>query len=128
VVDEEATFALTWEGLKVTGNTGTDGGTVVARIGKLDDKILEIGSENKGERTSLMSFTNNGTLKVGGWKVSQDGLENGGSPSGTGAMKSRTALSEVFLTSAPRQRSVKGFVSTEGEDDVCEGIVFKAGE
>jgi hypothetical protein len=88
--------------LKVTGNTGADGDTVVARIGRLDDKILEIGSENEGKKTSLMSFTNDGTLKVGGWTISQDGLENGGLPPSTGAMKSSAALPEVFLTSTPR--------------------------
>jgi hypothetical protein len=40
-IDEKATFALTWEGLKVTGEDG-----VVARMGKLDGSIFKITNED----------------------------------------------------------------------------------
>lgn len=36
-IDDNATFALTWEGLKVTGNNGA-----VARIGKQNDNIIKV--------------------------------------------------------------------------------------
>jgi hypothetical protein len=51
-IDEKATFALTWEGLKVTGNDG-----VVARIGKqTDGKILNI--------SKTYSITEEGTTTI----------------------------------------------------------------
>jgi hypothetical protein len=60
-INGNATFALTWEGLKVTGNNN-----VVARIGRQGNDILQIanGSNN------LLTFSNSGVLNIGGWKVS----------------------------------------------------------
>jgi hypothetical protein len=61
-IDKVATFALTWDGLKVTGDEG-----VVARIGKqLDGNILKIGRD--GEEP-LLSFDNSGTMKIGAWSI-----------------------------------------------------------
>lgn len=56
-VANEATFALTWEGLKVTGNDG-----VVAKIGKQDNKIIDITKDGK----NVFSITNNGATSITG--------------------------------------------------------------
>jgi hypothetical protein len=42
-IDKDATFALTWEGLKVTGNNGA-----IAKIGKNDNHIVYI-TNGKGQ-------------------------------------------------------------------------------
>ena len=56
-VDEKATFALTWEGLKVTGNNN-----VVARIGKSTDSIINI--TNNG--SPIFQIKNDGSAKFAG--------------------------------------------------------------
>ena len=88
-VDDKATFALTWEGLKVTGNNGA-----VARIGKQnytikDDDgddvektaIIKVSSEDKDtfvidEKGHVMT---SGTIKaedgeIGGWKIDSNNI------------------------------------------------------
>ena len=61
-IDEVATFALTWEGLKVTGDEG-----VVARIGWVDkteqedSKIFQV--KNKEEETFVISGSGNVSMK-----------------------------------------------------------------
>lgn len=55
-VDEKATFALTWEGLKVTGND------VVARIGKQGNNIIDI-TNNQGP---IFTVDNNGNAVFSG--------------------------------------------------------------
>ena len=57
VIDENSTFALTWEGLKVVGNEGVE-----ARIGKNDGNILTV---TKNAQT-LLGITNDGVLEVAG--------------------------------------------------------------
>ena len=64
-INEHATFALTWDGLKVTGNEG-----VVARIGKLDGNIINI--TNNGN--SILQVSNNGEAKIATWNF---GTPNG---------------------------------------------------
>ena len=56
-INENATFALTWEGLKVVGNEGVE-----ARIGKNNGNILAI---TKNAQT-LLNITNDGVLEVAG--------------------------------------------------------------
>ena len=63
-IDESATFALTWQGLKVTGNDGVE-----ARIGKYDNYIINITKKTELGTDSLLSFNNSGTLQIGGWQV-----------------------------------------------------------
>lgn len=131
-IDEKATFALTWEGLKVVGSDN-----VVARIGRspniLDEsgnvveygKILRI-TRKEDTIKELMSFSNDGTLTIGGWSVDQDGLFNGGMRESVGAMKSSTETPEVFLTSQAQERSTNSWFS-DGKTDHTDYIVFKAG-
>lgn len=59
-IDAKATFALTWEGLKVTGNEG-----VVARIGKLGDSIFNISDNSE----NIMNISNNGVATIGGFHI-----------------------------------------------------------
>jgi hypothetical protein len=69
-IDDKATFALTWEGLKITGDDG-----VVARFGKNeadeDGKkyILKITKNQDGTESKLLTFDTNGQLRVGAWSV-----------------------------------------------------------
>lgn len=56
-IDKYATFALTWDGLKVTGDAG-----VVARIGKLDGNIINITKNNN----KIFSINTNGNLTLTG--------------------------------------------------------------
>ena len=63
-IDTNATFALTWEGLKVTGNEGVE-----ARIGKNDGNILAI---TKNAQT-LLNITNDGILEIAGTIKANDG-------------------------------------------------------
>jgi hypothetical protein len=55
---DNATFALTWQGLKVTGNDGVE-----ARIGKLNGDIINI----KNNTGSIFQVGNNGSSKIAGW-------------------------------------------------------------
>ena len=117
-IDAKASFALTYEGLKVNGDEG-----VILRIGRntnkydsegnaLSNKILEItktdGDGDSATIQSLMSFSNDGTLTVGGWSVSQNGLENYVQPT-TSTFRMRRALSEpeknVYLCSTPKEET-----------------------
>lgn len=68
-IDRQATFALTWDGLKVTGDTG-----VVARIGRLDGNIIDI----TNKEGSILQVSNNGEAKIAGWNISQYALTNFG--------------------------------------------------
>ena len=124
-IDNKATFALTWDGLKVTGNEG-----VIARLGKVieDDgtqTILSITQGSGEDKQSLMMFSNDGTLKIGEWIVTQKGLQNGGLPPSIRAMKSKEATPEVFLMATPVIRGTHEFTGISGSID---NIVFKAGE
>jgi hypothetical protein len=71
-IDNYATFALTWEGLKITGSEGPNGKPVMVRLGKDETNILKIGEVNSNGKidSPLMSFSNNGILNIGGWLVS----------------------------------------------------------
>lgn len=68
-IDEKATFALTWEGLKVTGQNGT-----VARIGRTSDNIINIiknVSSEEGENettteTPVFTVSTDGDVLVDG--------------------------------------------------------------
>jgi hypothetical protein len=120
-IDQKATFALTWEGLKVTGNDG-----VVAKLGKVGNNILSItktyvdsndadGDGNKTETITdeLMTFDNDGTLTVGGWKVENDSFT---SQSGPGAMR-RTANPLVYISSTGREENVYDWTKEKDEGE-----------
>jgi hypothetical protein len=74
-VDKEASFSLTWDGLKVTGNEG-----VIARLGKANSGILEISktytSTENGELVTekLMRLTNDGKLSIGNFFLDKGAL------------------------------------------------------
>ena len=74
-IDEKATFALTWEGLKVTGNKG------VARIGKQDGSILKI-TNQAGVDTLIADENGNvtirGDLQIGDGTSVVDAIQVGG--------------------------------------------------
>jgi hypothetical protein len=72
-INDNATFALTWEGLKVTGNNGT-----VARIGKYGSNIVDIGSIN-GNRITVDTDGNvtiQGNLSIGDGTSVEDVAQN----------------------------------------------------
>lgn len=58
-IDDKATFALTWEGLKVTGDEG-----VVARIGKDDNHIIKITKKEGDTTRNVFSIGNRGDLNI----------------------------------------------------------------
>ena len=123
-IDQNATFALTWDGLKVTGENEN----IVAKIGRLDDYILRIyKKEGVGKTTDLMSFSNEGVLQVGQWTVNQNGFTNGGQqnngPATYGLRRTAETKPEVFLNATPVERSIVDW-GQKGNDN----IVFKAGE
>ena len=80
---EHATFALTWEGLKVTGDSG-----VVAKIGKDDKGIIRITKNVAGYTQDIFSIDNYGDLKISGviealggklagWTIEEDTITSG---------------------------------------------------
>lgn len=129
-INSKATFALTWEGLKVTGDSGVE-----ARVGKLGEYILNItkkeDTDDDGidEEISLMSFSTSGTLTVGNWSVSQDGLQSivKQTPKtwGLRAINTSDDVPSIYLSSQGRELSLEQF--TQNEDDKDQ-IVFKAGD
>jgi hypothetical protein len=58
-IDKYATFALTWDGLKVLGNSG-----IVARIGRYDDKIINIVKETDGDPVKLFTIGTDGSVYI----------------------------------------------------------------
>jgi hypothetical protein len=70
-ISECATFALTWEGLKVTGNDG-----VVAKIGKDDTNIINITKTVDGKNKSIFRVGNDGTSEIAGWMVEPIGFNS----------------------------------------------------
>lgn len=82
-IHSAATFALTWDGLKVTGTeveTGTETKIkVVAHIGKQDDNIINItkGTSSIFKVTNSGDVTMTGTItatggKIAGWLIDED--------------------------------------------------------
>ena len=69
-IDQMATFALTWEGLKVVGNNNVE-----ARIGKDDKNIINI-TDSKGK--SIFRVGNDGSSEIAGWTISSNTGYNGG--------------------------------------------------
>ena len=74
-LDKYATFALTWEGLKVTGANN-----VIANIGRLDGKIINVTKDSKpifqlGETGDLSVYGNINASSgdIGKWHISADG-------------------------------------------------------
>ena len=90
-VINKATFALTWEGLKVTGEN-TSSTEIIAKIGKDSENIINITKTTNKNTTSpttssIFKVKNNGDLVVagtieakdghiGGWSITQDTLSN----------------------------------------------------
>ena len=73
-IDAKATFALTYEGLKVSGTGGT------VRIGKQEDCII-LGSDNENNPVFKMTDSGNLYIKgeieankgyIGGWRIDED--------------------------------------------------------
>jgi hypothetical protein len=62
-IDDKATFALTWEGLKITGNNG-----VIAKIGKDEQNIISItktiNSEEGTKQKNILTISNEGALSL----------------------------------------------------------------
>ena len=123
-IDDRATFALTWEGLKVSGNDG-----VIAKLGKLDGYILKIGKEE--EENPLLSFDNSGVLRVGAWSVSQNGLISVDGEQQSVATYSLRRVAPVapniFLVPTPIEINVDQFYSSQSSSQT-DNIVFKAGD
>lgn len=75
-IDEKATFALTWDGLKVTGENGG-----IARIGKQGDSILKITNQS-GDPTFIADENGNvtirGNLQIGDGTPVMDAIQVGG--------------------------------------------------
>ena len=134
-IDDKATFALTWEGLKVTSHTGNSNLPIVARLGKIKDGdeeyILRIGEE--GDSTSpLMSFDVNGTLKVGAWSVSQNGLISIDDTQSTRSLRRTVSQTpNIFLVPDPIEVDITNFgkfIDEAEEEKTTDNIVFKAGD
>lgn len=76
-ITDNATFALTWSGLKVTGENGVE-----ANIGKLDGRIISItkGAEdifavtNKGDLNIAGIITAKAGGSIGGWTIGENSL------------------------------------------------------
>jgi hypothetical protein len=115
-IDEKATFALTWDGLKVTGNNG-----VVARIGKLDNNIVNI---TNAEKESLLSFSNDGTLTIGGCTVGQNGFEKNISSSVSTFGARNTTNKIVYLRSTPLSETF----TDGGKQTQTKELIFRAGD
>jgi hypothetical protein len=56
-IDSKATFALTWEGLKVTGNEG-----VAARIGKQEQNIMRVSKQTEEGEINTFLIKNDGSI------------------------------------------------------------------
>lgn len=65
-IEQKATFALTWEGLKVTGNEG-----VVAKLGREGNYIMKV--TKNGETTPSFSIDLDGNVSVSGGLSVQEG-------------------------------------------------------
>jgi hypothetical protein len=70
-IDKKATFALTWEGLKVTGNDG-----VVAKIGKDGNHIIKVTKQNGDHETNILSVSNSGELNLSMQSSAIEGQDN----------------------------------------------------
>ena len=117
-IDERATFALTWEGLKVTGEYGT-----VARMGKLGNNIFRISKNTEDGEEDYLTFSTDGKLTVGGWSVDQNGL--------TSVIKQNEPKAEefeVYFRAIPNsEESVEKWITDETANKT-DNIVLKAGE
>ena len=82
-IDQNATFALTWEGLKVTGDDG-----VVARIGKQNDDIFNVTKTTNDESTTTFKIKKDGSVEttgkiitqageIAGWNINRDSIFKG---------------------------------------------------
>lgn len=66
-----ASFALTWEGLKVSGNEN-----VIALLGKQEDCIFKVTKQNEENETiCTFSITNNGEVRATGLKIINGTIE-----------------------------------------------------
>ena len=123
-IDQNATFALTWEGLKVTGNEN-----VVARIGKLDDNIMRVTRKIvvDGESQEQVSFVikNDGSIETTGINII-DGTVNGEAiPTQTNieSWAAEYVKSEQFLKDS-QMSDILGLGKTEtGEDYIISPYI-----
>ena len=102
-VDEKATFALTWEGLKVTGNTD-NGNNVVARIGKSTDNIINI--TNNG--SPIFTVSNAGDAVFAGELSAATGTFSGSVRIGDN--------NDIFLNPAGETIGEKSIIFKAGDD------------
>jgi hypothetical protein len=73
-VMQDATFALTWQGLKVSGEKG-----VTALIGKDKDNIIRIFKE---EGQDIFVVNTDGSSKIAGWTIAPGDVTNSGYDTG----------------------------------------------
>ena len=104
-VDADATFALTWEGLKVTGDNG---GT--ARIGKQDGRILQVQDRN-GQET--FSVSNEGKIKTTGIEIIS-GTINGENLASTNYVDGKDIAVRSDLGSAIEAQAAATLAEAEG--------------
>lgn len=125
-VQDDATFSLTWEGLKVTGGSGA-----IAKIGK---QVLELDGEDKefimvvknAQNDDTFRIDNNGNVevkgkiiaasgKIAGWEVDNNSLR-------AGELGKQDSMWLVRNGSV-----VSGTISGETRDGWCIGIADKFG-
>ena len=70
-IDSKATFALTWEGMKVTGNEN-----VVARMGKQGGNIFTVTKKQGDQTVQTFSIDNDGSVTTTGLKIKQGVIVN----------------------------------------------------
>lgn len=131
-IDQLATFALTWEGLKVTGEDGT-----VARMGKLGNNIFRISKNTEDGEEDYLTFSTDGKLTVGGWSVDQDGLVSykEAPAQRTYSLRARAIepaeemekIPAVYFVAEPRSESIEDWVTGETVDKI-DSIMLKAGD
>ena len=109
VIDEKATFALTWEGLKISGGKDSK---VEARIGRLGNNIIDVTKNNN----HVFQVTNDGTVnikgnikakagEIAGFEIGEEGLIYIGQS---------FTLEEMAPSGTTGHRTAFGFLATYG--------------
>ena len=112
-IDHLATFALTWQGLKVTGNNGA-----VARIGKVGNDVMRISKTVDGVEQVLMNIASNDDPDYHstfcGWTFENNKLI---APSGTG--KGQVTLSSDSISITDSSGNSVMNISADGQATFC---------
>lgn len=107
-IDEKATFALTWEGLKVTGNNSTE-----ARLGKQENYIMTV-KDQQGKDTFRIG--NDGKVEIAGELLIGGNLESGSSITRVGRNLLRNTSSPTILDDV--NNSYQGYCCTDFEPTI----------